>query len=110
MLRPWANWITPEARPRRYDTKFFLAVCPSRQVADSLTSEATAASWVRPREALEAADEGSIQLMLPTRRCLEDLADLADVSAAFRCAEQRSIKSIMPVITIRDGVEVVTVP
>jgi hypothetical protein len=109
MLRPWANWITPESRPRRYDTNFFLAACPSTQVADPQTTEATAVCWVGPG-APEAADEGVIQLMLPTRRCLEELTDLADAPAAFQRAEQRTIKADIAMITIRDGLEVVRVP
>src|SRR6201993_3753468 len=32
LLRPWANWVTPEAeRTRRYDTYFFVAVLPQGQ-------------------------------------------------------------------------------
>jgi hypothetical protein len=48
--------------------------------------------------------------MLPTRRCLEELTDLADAPAAFQRAEQRTIKADIAMITIRDGLEVVRVP
>ena len=48
LLRPWANWLTPEEEPRRYDTRFFLAELPAGQRADGVTTEADHAGWQRP--------------------------------------------------------------
>src|SRR5262249_41888038 len=52
LLRPWAHWITPEAEPRRYDTRFFVAAVPAGQRARHVTGEADEASWLRPADAL----------------------------------------------------------
>ena len=40
LLRPWANWVTPEAeRTRRYDTYFFVGALPEGQRADGDNTE-----------------------------------------------------------------------
>ena len=40
LLRPWANWVTPEAeRTRRYDTYFFVGALPEGQRADGENTE-----------------------------------------------------------------------
>ena len=40
LLRPWANWVTPEAeRTRRYDTYFFVGALPRGQRADGENTE-----------------------------------------------------------------------
>jgi 8-oxo-dGTP pyrophosphatase MutT (NUDIX family) len=109
-LSPWSNWITPEVRPRRYDTRFFVAGVPEGQSADGSTTEAAAVQWCRPREALESSAAGDMRLMLPTRSCLEELTDIPDVAAALHTGHTRPINPIMPTITTRDGQETVTLP
>ncbi len=47
LLRPWANWITPEAeRTRRYDTFFFVGALPEGQRADGENTESDRAEWM----------------------------------------------------------------
>jgi 8-oxo-dGTP pyrophosphatase MutT (NUDIX family) len=66
-----AHWITPEAEPRRYDTRFFAAVVPAgtRAVVDD--GEITGAIWLSPEEALERHRVGRLPMVFPTVRTLE---------------------------------------
>jgi 8-oxo-dGTP pyrophosphatase MutT (NUDIX family) len=53
LLRPWANWVTPEEeRTRRYDTYFFVGALPEGQRADGENTETDRADWITPGEAL----------------------------------------------------------
>jgi len=109
-LRPWANWITPTNRPRRYNTRFFVAALPDDQAASCLTTEVVGGCWLRPSAALGSADDGNLQLMVPTRACLQELSRLPDVAAALEAGETRPISPIMPTIRIQDGRESIDVP
>ena len=100
LLRPWANWLTPEREPRRYDTRFFLAELPAGQRADGDTSEADQAAWQAPAGAIEDWKQGRCGLLPPTWMTLADLAELGSVSAAL--AAPRLMDKIMPKV-IRDG-------
>ncbi len=100
LLRPWANWLTPEREPRRYDTRFFLAELPVGQRADGDTSEADHADWQTPAGAIEDWKQGRCGLLPPTWMTLADLADLGSVAAAM--AAPRLIHKIMPTV-VRDG-------
>lgn len=100
LLRPWANWLTPVAEPRRYDTRFFLAELPTGQRADGDTSEADEAGWWTPADAIEDWKQGRVGLLAPTWITLADLAELGTVAAAM--AAPRLIDKIMPKV-IRDG-------
>jgi hypothetical protein len=44
-----AHWVTPVGPPRRYDTRFFVALTPSDQVATHDAGETVADQWIRPR-------------------------------------------------------------
>jgi 8-oxo-dGTP pyrophosphatase MutT (NUDIX family) len=100
LLRPWANWITPEEEPRRYDTKFFIAALPVGQQADGSTSEADHAEWRRPTDAIDLWKAGERGLLPPTWMTLADLAELDTVADAM--ATDRTIGKVMPKV-IRDG-------
>ena len=97
LLRPLAHWITPEAEPRRFDTRFFLAAVPEGQLCRDVGGEADSRVWIRPREAL---DSGFL-LMPPTRSVLLDLSRFDDVASAL--AADRPITPVLPKFVMVDG-------
>jgi 8-oxo-dGTP pyrophosphatase MutT (NUDIX family) len=103
LLRPWANWITPEAEPRRYDTRFFLAELPEGQRADGATTEADHAAWRRPADAVADWRAGRSGLLPPTWVTLTDVAEFDSVAAAMAAARQ--IVPVMPKV-VREGGEI----
>ncbi|KRE39538.1 hypothetical protein ASG73_04310 [Janibacter sp. Soil728] len=94
LLRYRAHWITPEAEPRRYDTRFFIAAVPEGQDPDGETSEADRSEWLRPDAAVAAFEDGDVMLMPPTLVALEQLAEVSTVSGAL--AQDLPIAPVMP--------------
>ena len=89
-IRPWSRWITPVGESKRYDTHFFLAAFPYGQEARLVTEEATSASWLRPKEALELFGQGSTYLMPPTWAQFDRLQNFESVEAALAAAPKMS--------------------
>lgn len=94
LLRPWSNWITPESEPRRYDTRFFVAVLPPGQIADGATSEAAHVAWRTPQDALASWRAGEHVLMPPTWSQLDALCGFSDTASVL--AAERVVAPIMP--------------
>jgi len=97
----WAHWITPEERPIRYDTRFFVAAAWADQVPEPDGHEMVAARWIRPNDALVRHGAREFVLPLPTQRILASLVEHGDVDALIAAAGGRDIRSIRPRI-IRD--------
>ncbi|WP_405491245.1 NUDIX hydrolase [Nocardia sp. NBC_00511] len=95
LLRPWDHWITPVVEPRRYDTRFFVAVLPQGQLADGATSEADVVTWCTPDEAIQRWHDGLDVLLPPTWTQLVALREFA--STAGILAATRDITPIMPI-------------
>ncbi|GAA5062772.1 NUDIX hydrolase [Nocardia callitridis] len=108
LLRPWANWITPVIEPRRYDTRFFVAVLPDGQLADGATSEAREVHWRTPAQALDAWRGGADVLLPPTWAQLVALGEFASTAEIF--AADREIDPIMPVLADLDGKQLLQFP
>jgi 8-oxo-dGTP pyrophosphatase MutT (NUDIX family) len=108
LLHAWARWITPEGSPRRYDTAFFVAPAPDGQEADAHTTEAVEALWWHPDEALERWQRGEMQLMAPTSRTLQEIAEHDDSAAVLAAARERVIRPIVPRVR-KDGDQLVAV-
>jgi len=104
-LAYFSHWITGQGRPRRYDTRFFVAVAPRAQIASHDTGETVAHIWIRPAEALERHRRGELDLMFPTIKTLEALARFADTAAVMDHARTpRAVQPVMPrAATGRDG-------
>lgn len=95
-----AHWITPEPEPRRFDTRFFAArVRPgARAVVDP--REMTDAVWVTPAAALSRNQEGSLPMVFPTLRTLEDLSSFRSVDAVLSDLRTRRIPAILPRLVV----------
>jgi len=102
LLRPWANWVTPEGEPRRYDTRFLLAALPAGQHADGVTTEAADAGWQTPRAALDDWRAGRRWLLPPTWYTLGELASFHTVAELTAASADRRIHKIRPRL-VRDA-------
>ena len=99
LMQPWSRWVTPKVPSqmrRRFDTRFFVARLPQGQVAVHDPSEAVAADWMGPREAIERYWAGEIDMAAPQIMTLAHLARFGDVDAALADAASRVPPVIRP--------------
>lgn len=83
------HWITPPLRPRRFDTRFFIARAPAGQEGSHDNAETVHSLWVRAGDALERGKRKEIELAPATRTTLHWLAQFASVDAALAAARAR---------------------
>lgn len=96
LLAAWTHWITPAFEPRRYDTRFFVAVLPDGQQTRDVSTESDQVAWMTPAKALAGADAGAVALMPPTRVTLTEIAELDTAAQALAVAPGRRIAPILP--------------
>lgn len=111
-LLPVSHWITPPGGPRRYDTWFFLAAAPDGEYLHD-DAELIASAWVRPADALAAAERGEVDLIFPTRKNLELLSRFetaADVLDAVRSGATPGADGALRLVTDPSGGRRVALP
>jgi len=107
-LRPWARWITPAARAKRFDTYFFLAAMPPGQEASADRQETSQGLWLGPRQALAENLAGRVKLAPPQVRLLGELAACDGVDALWRAPVD--LRPVRPRLWLGDGARVVLLP
>jgi 8-oxo-dGTP pyrophosphatase MutT (NUDIX family) len=75
-----SHWITPHGAPKRFDTRFFVALSPPDDHALDAT-EHIDSCWIRPADALARHAAGHFDLILPTIRNLEAIGRFETVDA-----------------------------
>ena len=102
-LTYFGHWITPVSAPRRYDTRFFLAVAPERQEARHDNYETIAQVWVRPQEALDLCARETLNMRFPTIKTLEQFTQCATAAELVAVlSSTRVVRPLLPRMT-RDG-------
>ncbi len=110
LLAPWSRWITPEAEPKRFDTRFFLAALPAGQLPGETGSEADRAVWLSPRRALEAHQAGELPMLPPTVTTLAELTAYRDVADALDAGRRREIRPVLPRVVVEDNSAMLRLP
>ncbi len=99
-LVPFARWLPHELpHSRVFDTRFYLANLGTGAVEIAVDrTENTRMFWTSAQGALDMADRGEIQIIFPTRRNLERLAQFPDFAAARNQARTIPVRTIIPQI------------
>jgi 8-oxo-dGTP pyrophosphatase MutT (NUDIX family) len=101
----FAHWVTPEAEPRRYDTRFFAARVAEGAEAVIDPREMTDAIWLTAREALERVAAGTLPMIFPTIKTLTELAPWASTVEALGAIGRAPVRTRMPrLVRLADGV------
>lgn len=97
-LVPFARWFPKnENLSRVFDTRFYLADLGTGAVDIAVDAqENTRLFWSSAQAALEAAERGEIEVIFPTRRNLERLAQFASFAEARTHAEATPVRTIIP--------------
>lgn len=85
-----AHWLTAPGLPKRFDTRFFVALAPAGQVAEADNTEAVELMWLRPAHALDPAR--GLKLLPVTRVLLQSL--LPHTTAAAALAALRALPEV----------------
>ena len=83
------RWVTPEGRPRRFDTRFFIAIAPAHQLHLHDGQETTDSLWISPRDALQRNAAGDFDMMRVTTKQLDTLNGYENIEALMEMAENR---------------------
>ncbi len=96
MLVPFAHWITPESRPKRFDTHFFLAPAPHKVDAQHDGTESVDSIWITPATAIVEAEAERYSVMFPTRMNLNVLGQSDNIEAALQAAREKTVVTVLP--------------
>lgn len=94
-LAYFAHWLTPPGMPRRFDTRFFVALAPAGQQARPDGRETVEHMWLRPADALDPAR--GLRLMNVQRKILQQLAVFDGAEACLMHVQGlQQIPMVMP--------------
>ncbi|HET6563091.1 MAG TPA: NUDIX hydrolase [Marmoricola sp.] len=102
LLRWWGSWVTPVFEPRRYDTRFFVAVLPEGQVTRDVSSESDHVVWMPVGEIIDAVDDGRLAMLPPTYATCLELYGFTSVASALAAAAERDRTPILPEMQVDD--------
>jgi 8-oxo-dGTP pyrophosphatase MutT (NUDIX family) len=100
----FAHWVTPVGRPKRFDTRFFLARVDDDPVVEPDQKEIVGYRWIAPGDAVEAYEQKTMQMVNATVKNLELLAGFNSVGEARDALRQRPVSAIRPkLVPLPDG-------
>lgn len=110
-LVPFARWRPAHRNMRIFDTRFYLAQLDEGSPAATVDhTENVRLVWASARSVLDDADAGKLQIIYPTRRNLERLAQFGSFADAVAHAGAHPIRVVTPWQETRDDGEHLCIP
>jgi 8-oxo-dGTP pyrophosphatase MutT (NUDIX family) len=95
-VRYFSRWITPPVVPQRFDARFYVARVPEGGVAEPDAFETYDGRWMRPADALAAAERQEMQMIFPTLKHLERVGEFATVADLLAFADTKKTIPVTP--------------
>ena len=97
------RFITPLGRPRRFDTRFFIASAPESQRGTHDAQETVDSIWISPQQALARHADGQFGLMNVTRIQLEWLSAYPSKQALLEMSSTNTaFPTRRPILPVKD--------
>lgn len=104
-----SRWVTPEGMARRFDTRFYLAVCHGEVEVRIDAHELIGYRWIRPDVALHRHESGEMNMILPTLAHLRWLSRRSSVAEALASADGADGRTLISPRVLEDG-SIVPIP
>ena len=98
-----SRWVTPEAAPRRFDTRFYVVGCVEAPDVEIDADELIWHRWVTPQAALEHHDSADWSMFQPTLSHLRWLSRWNSIDDAIRSAEGADGRTLILPRRVEDG-------
>jgi 8-oxo-dGTP pyrophosphatase MutT (NUDIX family) len=109
-LVKFSRWITPPQIRIRFDTHFFLAPAPADQEPRADGAEMVDLGWHTPAGALAAHRARELDLVFPTIKHLEQLAEFPSAAAVLEWATGREVVAVEPQVELTGETARVVLP
>jgi 8-oxo-dGTP pyrophosphatase MutT (NUDIX family) len=107
---PFSRWITPEEAKIRFDPFFFVTEAPADADPRCDGEECVDLRWMRPADALSEHRAGRLELVFPTIKHLEQLAEFESARDALETARRRRVEPVMPRILLEKEAAMIVLP
>lgn len=98
-----SHWTTPDFRPKRFATQFFLTELSSSEQVTIDQSEIVEYRWISPTEALSLHQQQKMTMMAPTFVTLSELAKAKTIEQAIEFYQQRETPNYQPQVLELEG-------
>ena len=109
-LVKYSQWITPAVVRTRFDTHFFLAPLPAGQEPRIDGEECIDLAWFTPQGALDAHAGGTLDLVFPTIKHLEQFATFPTAHALLEHARASTVVPVLPIVVMEGEVARILLP
>ncbi len=110
LLAHYSHWLTPVFMPKRFDTHFFIARAPERQLAVHDGEESVDSVWIGPKAALKGAEDGTYTVIFPTLMNIEYLSKYTSATQAVEEAGEIKTVPVLPTIEITPEGKFLNIP
>jgi 8-oxo-dGTP pyrophosphatase MutT (NUDIX family) len=98
-----SRWVTPEAAPRRFDTRFYVVGLGDAPEVEIDADELIWHQWAKPQIALDRNDRGEWAMFQPTVAHLKWLQRRSSIDDAVRSAEGADGRTLILPRRVEDG-------